>query len=69
MGNQMEKALVSSGLVEAPKPRKRGRGKQFKCHICGSPMIRIEGTNVMACSGEGKDKKKHKGYFLFDEAR
>lgn len=36
--------------------------KEFKCRVCGSPMIHIPGTNVIKCTGtstdeEGKEKQ------------
>lgn len=61
LGNQMERALIKVGLANAPKPRKKPRHKKFICHVCGEPMVIIEGTNTMACSNE-----KCKQYFIFD---
>jgi transcription elongation factor Elf1 len=61
LGNQMERALINAGLADAPKPRKKPRHKKFTCHVCGEPMVIIEGTNTMACSNE-----KCKQYFIFD---
>ncbi len=58
----MQKALVEAGMAEAPKPRKR-RLKQFNCKKCGAPMIRVEGTNTMACSS-----KKCNNFYVFDKA-
>ena len=60
-GNQMEKAIIDAGLASTPKPQKKPRHKKFKCHICGEPMIMIEGTNVMACSNDTCSQ-----YFIFD---
>lgn len=57
----MQRALVNAGLVEEPKQRKP-RLKQFNCKKCGKPMIRIEGTNTMACSGD-----KCNNFYIFDK--
>ncbi len=46
----MQKALVEAGLADEPKERHR-RKKQFKCRKCGRPMIRLDDTNIMFCSG------------------
>lgn len=59
--NAMQKALVSAGLAEKPKERKR-KSREYKCHHCGAPMIKIEGTNTMACSS-------CKNFFIFDNTR
>ena len=62
----MQRALVNAGLVNEPKHRHR-RGKQFKCRKCGSTMIRPEGTNVMACSGDNLEKNKTcNNFYIFD---
>lgn len=53
----LPRALVNAGLAKEPK-EKRKHYKQFKCHVCGSPMIQIEDTNTMAC-------EKCKQYFIF----
>lgn len=55
----MQKALVNAGLVEDVKARKP-RLKQFKCKMCGQPMIRIEDTNTMVCSS-------CKNFYIFDK--
>lgn len=60
-GNQMEKALINVGLADTPKPRKKPRHKKFTCHVCGSPMKIIEGTNTMVCMND-----KCTQYFIFD---
>lgn len=59
---QMQKALVGAGLVKEPKERKR-QGKQFKCHKCGAPMVKIANTNVMVCSQEDKE---HTSFYIFN---
>ena len=59
--NALQRALVNAGLTEEPKNRKP-RGKDFKCHRCKSPMIKIPDTNIMACSNE-----KCHNYFIFDK--
>lgn len=57
----IQKALIEAGLAEEPKQRKP-HYKQFKCRKCGKPMIRIEGTNTMACSNE-----KCNNFYIFDK--
>ena len=60
--NAMQSALVKAGLVmDVPKERKR-KSREYKCPKCGNPMVRIEGTNVMACSS-------CKNFFIFENAR
>ena len=59
--NSLQKALVSSGLAQAPKERKN-KMREYKCRKCGAPMVRIENTNTMACSS-------CKNFFIFDGAR
>jgi ribosomal protein L37AE/L43A len=60
--NAMQSALVKAGLVtDVPKERKR-KSREYRCRKCGNPMVRIEGTNVMACSS-------CKNFFIFDNAR
>ena len=54
----LQKAMVDAGLVEEVKTRKP-RLKQFKCKVCGQPMIRIEDTNTMVCSS-------YKGYTFYN---
>lgn len=58
--NAMQKALVNAGFAEEPKQRKR-KPKNFKCRVCGAPMIIVDDSNIMTCSGD-----KCKNYFLFD---
>lgn len=58
-GNQLEKALNAKHLIKKPRKDKAPKLKIFKCTKCGEPMIRIEGTNVMACSS-------CKNWYLFD---
>ena len=57
--NALQKALVQSGLAETPKPRRKKKGKEFKCKQCGQVMYRPEGTNVMVCP-------ECKNYILFN---
>lgn len=62
--NAMQSALVKAGLVtvtDVPKERKR-KSREYRCRKCGNPMVRIEGTNVMACSS-------CKNFFIFENAR
>ena len=60
-GNQMEKILLKKGLAKNPIKRKKPRHRKFDCHTCGSPMIIVENTNIMACSNP-----ECKQYFIFD---
>lgn len=47
-GNVMEKAFAENGLFKkADKKRKPAR--KIKCRVCGTEMVRHEGTNVIAC--------------------
>lgn len=48
----MQKALVESGLANPPKLKRKHPQKEIKCHKCGQSMIRIEDTNVIACSNQ-----------------
>jgi ribosomal protein L37AE/L43A len=57
-GNQIEKVFLSHNIGNK-QTRKKPRHKKFKCHSCGSDMVFVEGTNVMACSNCDK-------YFIFD---
>lgn len=58
----LQEALINSGLADTSKNKKRkNKQKQFKCHKCGSPMIQIENTNIMACSNE-----KCNNFFIFE---
>ena len=59
--NALQRELVRKGLASEPKQRKN-KGKEFKCRKCKSPMIKIEDTNIMACSNE-----KCRNYFIFDK--
>lgn len=70
----LQQALTDSGWtkwagLKEPKPRKR-KPKEFKCRVCGSPMIIVEGTNIMTCSGTKSSKEKPcKNFYLFSKAR
>ena len=49
-------AMGYSVKARQPKPE-----KEIKCRVCGSPMVRKAGTNVLVCTGmvtdeEGKEK-------------
>lgn len=57
----LQKSLVEAGLAKPPKQRKP-RTKQFKCHRCKAPMVKIEDSNIMVCSNE-----KCNNYFIFDK--
>ena len=46
--NALQRALVSAGLAEEPK-EKRKRYKKFTCNRCGEVMTRLDGTNFMYC--------------------
>ena len=60
--NAMQSALIKAGLVtDVPKERKR-KSREYRYRKCGNPMVRIEGTNVMACSS-------CKNFFIFENAR
>ncbi len=59
--NALQKSLVDAGLAEKPKERKR-KSHEYRCRKCGNSMVRIEGTNVMACSS-------CKNFFIFENAR
>lgn len=57
--NNLQQALINSGLTtEMPKERVR-KPREYKCRKCGHPMTIIEGTNTMACTN-------CKNYFIFD---
>ena len=59
-GNQLERAMIKSGIIKENKvKKKKHKSKTFDCKKCGQPMIRIENTNIMACSG-------CKNFFIFD---
>lgn len=45
----LQKALISAGLAEATKPRRKKKEREFKCIKCGQIMYRPEGTNVVSC--------------------
>lgn len=57
----MQCALVSAGLAQKPKKRK-SKKREYQCNKCGAPMIRVENTNVMACSS-------CQNFFIFDNSR
>lgn len=64
--NTIQKALVESGLAKEPKQRKR-RKKEYKCRVCGSPMIILDDTNIMVCSQTNANSKKGcQNFYLFD---
>lgn len=60
----IQRALVDAGLANEPKPKRKRPQKEIKCFKCGSPMIRIEDTNTMACSNE-----KCRNYRVFSNNR
>lgn len=39
------------------KPNKAKNAREIKCKICGSPMQRVEGSNVILCTGMVKNKE------------
>lgn len=47
--NALQRSLVSAGLAEAPKSRRRRKEREFKCKKCGQTMYRPENTNIVAC--------------------
>lgn len=59
--NAIQKALVEAGLVEEPKERRK-RPRKYNCRRCGAEMVRVDGTNIMACSND-----KCKNFFIFDK--
>ncbi len=59
--NALQRALVKAGLAQEPKEKQKHR-KQFKCHQCGSKMIQVLDTNVMACENCNQ-------YFVFDKTK
>lgn len=59
-GNQLEKELIYKGLLDTGRKKKKKTRKKFNCVKCGSPMLRIEDTNVMVCS-------ECKNYFIFSK--
>ena len=60
LGNQLGQKIVEKGLAKKIPPTKQKKKKQFNCIKCGEPMIRIDDTNVMACSS-------CKNWFIFDK--
>ena len=58
-GNQMEKALEDKNMLTKRRKKREPKLKIFKCTKCGEPMLRIQSTNVMACSS-------CKNWYLFD---
>lgn len=59
--NALQKALVEAGLAKELKERRK-RPRKYNCRRCGAEMIRVEGTNTMACSND-----KCKNFFIFDK--
>lgn len=62
IGNQMSKALVNANIANPIKQKSHKNHKQFKCHRCGSDMVSVDNTNVMACTNS-----KCNNYFIFDK--
>lgn len=60
----LQRALVNTGWAPEPKEKKHKKHKQFKCHRCGGTMEIIEGTNTMACAGDG-DNPNCNNYYVF----
>jgi len=50
----VQKALGFKSKIKNEKPKEE---KVIKCRICGAPMKRVPGTNIVACSGEIKNKE------------
>ena len=49
-GNALKNAFLNSGFSEkADKKRKRNFSRKIKCRVCGTEMVRHEGTNVIVC--------------------
>lgn len=47
---------VSKALGFKIKPAKPKEEKEIKCRVCGAPMKRKPGTNIVICTGEVKTK-------------
>lgn len=60
--NALQLALINAGLVNTLPAERKMKQREYKCHKCGSPMIKIEGTNTMACSS-------CKNFFIFGDSR
>ena len=66
--NAMQRALVSAGLAEPPKPKRRRHKKQFLCKRCKHPMEQLENTNILVCMNDGcpgYKESKNRSYYLF----
>lgn len=62
----LQQALINAGLAKEPKSRKPRKQKVYKCKVCGSPMERVEGTNIMYCSSSNlKAGKTCKNFYIF----
>ena len=60
----LPRAIVNAGLREEVPEKKKRKQKNFKCHRCGGNMEIIDGTNVMACQGNG-DEINCNNYYVF----
>ena len=47
----MELAFIEAGFKPL-KPKKVREPKPQKCRKCGGQFVRVEGTNVMVCTGD-----------------
>lgn len=58
----LPRAMVKSGLIQTEdiKPKKKRKGKEFKCHKCNTVMTKVDDSNIMYCPNCGQ-------YFLFDK--
>lgn len=58
------------GFTSKPKEKQPKEEKEIKCRVCGAPMKRISGTNIIACTGEVKTKegetKPCENYIILD---
>ncbi len=45
------------GFQHKEKKSKPKEEKEIKCKICGAPMRKVPGTNLIACTGEVKTKE------------
>lgn len=58
------------GFQQKEKKSKPREEKEIKCRVCGAPMRKVPGTNLIACTGSKVDKEGHehpcKNFILVD---